>query len=162
MRGKRALVVPKANCHKIGLRSTVGWLRTSALGIGEDAVDQTARPVLIGLGFIIAVCGAVVLWVERNSAAPMDFIERTFGFFARRWRRFDGSCARCSACHDHRHHGVPPAVKSNCSLAFQTSMPMSVHGTKRTCPFALQMSAYDCRFNRSTQHSLSWGEGWSV
>jgi hypothetical protein len=43
-------------------------------------VDLTARPVLIGLGFIIAVCGAVVLWVERNSAAPMDFIERHLGF----------------------------------------------------------------------------------
>jgi hypothetical protein len=43
-------------------------------------VDLTARPVLIGLGFIIAVCGAVVLWVEHNSAAPMDFIERHLGF----------------------------------------------------------------------------------
>jgi hypothetical protein len=43
-------------------------------------MDRTAHPVLIGLGFIIAVCGAVVLWVERNSAAPMDFIERHLGF----------------------------------------------------------------------------------
>jgi hypothetical protein len=43
-------------------------------------VDLSARPVLIGLGFIIAVCGAVLLWVERNSAAPMDFIERHLGF----------------------------------------------------------------------------------
>ena len=43
-------------------------------------MDLSARPVLIGLGFIIAVCGAVVLWVERNSAAPMDFIERHLGF----------------------------------------------------------------------------------
>ena len=43
-------------------------------------MDLTARPVLIGLGFIIAVCGAVVLWVEHNSAAPMDFIERHLGF----------------------------------------------------------------------------------
>jgi hypothetical protein len=43
-------------------------------------MDQTARGVLIGLGSIIAVCGAMVLWVERNSAAPMDFIERHLGF----------------------------------------------------------------------------------
>ena len=43
-------------------------------------MDLSARPVLIGLGFIITVCGAVVLWVERNSAAPMDFIERHLGF----------------------------------------------------------------------------------
>ena len=43
-------------------------------------MDRTARPVLIGLAFIIAVCGAVVLWVERNSAAPMDFIGRHLGF----------------------------------------------------------------------------------
>ena len=43
-------------------------------------MDLSALPVLIGLGFIIAVCGAVVLWVERNSAAPMDFIERHLGF----------------------------------------------------------------------------------
>ena len=41
---------------------------------------MTARPVLIGLGFIIAVCGTVVLWVERNGAAPLDFIERHLGF----------------------------------------------------------------------------------
>jgi hypothetical protein len=27
-----------------------------------------------------ATFGAVVLWVERNSAAPMDFIERHLGF----------------------------------------------------------------------------------
>ena len=43
-------------------------------------MDLTARPVLIGLGFIIVVCGAVVLWVEHNSAAPMEFIERHLGF----------------------------------------------------------------------------------
>ena len=43
-------------------------------------MDRTARPVLIGFGFIIAVCGAVLLWVERNTAAPMDFIERHLGF----------------------------------------------------------------------------------
>ena len=35
---------------------------------------------LIGLSSIIAVSGAVVLWVERNSAAPMNFIERHLGF----------------------------------------------------------------------------------
>ena len=45
-----------------------------------DYMDATARPVLIGLAFIIAVCGAVLLWVHRNSAAPMDFIERHLGF----------------------------------------------------------------------------------
>ena len=43
-------------------------------------MDPTTRGVLIGLGSIIAVCGAVLLWVHRNSAAPMDFIERHLGF----------------------------------------------------------------------------------
>ena len=43
-------------------------------------MDPTARGVLIALGSIIAVCGAVLLWVQRNNAAPMDFIERHLGF----------------------------------------------------------------------------------
>ena len=43
-------------------------------------MDRTARPVLIALCSIIAACGAVLLWVERNSAAPMDFVERHLGF----------------------------------------------------------------------------------
>ncbi|MFZ1064114.1 MAG: hypothetical protein WAN42_01240 [Pseudolabrys sp.] len=43
-------------------------------------MDRTARPVLIGLVFIIAVCGAVLLWVNHTIAAPMDFIERHLGF----------------------------------------------------------------------------------
>ena len=43
-------------------------------------MDQAVRGVLIGLGSIIAVCGAVLLWVNHNSAAPMDFIERHLGF----------------------------------------------------------------------------------
>jgi hypothetical protein len=50
------------------------------LGHKEYAVDPNARGVLIGLGYIIAVCGAVLLWVEHNSAAPMDFIERHLDF----------------------------------------------------------------------------------
>ena len=36
--------------------------------------------VVIGLGSIIAVCGAVLHWVHHNSASPMDFIERHLGF----------------------------------------------------------------------------------
>jgi hypothetical protein len=43
-------------------------------------MDPTARGVLIGLGSIIAVCGAVLHWVHLKSAAPMDYIERHFGF----------------------------------------------------------------------------------
>ena len=50
------------------------------LGHKEDAVDPIARGVLIGLGSIIAVCGAVLLWVHRERTAPMDFIERHLGF----------------------------------------------------------------------------------
>ena len=50
------------------------------LGHKEYAVDLTARGVLIGLASIIAVCGAVLLWVDRKSVAPMDFIERHLGF----------------------------------------------------------------------------------
>ena len=43
-------------------------------------MDPTARGVVIGLGSIIAVCSAVLLWVNLSSAAPMDFIERHLGF----------------------------------------------------------------------------------
>ena len=43
-------------------------------------VGPTARGGLIALASIIAVCGALLLWVERNSAAPLDFIERHLGF----------------------------------------------------------------------------------
>ena len=43
-------------------------------------MDLVARGVLIGLGSIIAVCGAVLLWLDRKSVAPMDFIERHLGF----------------------------------------------------------------------------------
>jgi hypothetical protein len=43
-------------------------------------MDATARGVLIALGSIIGICGAVLLWVERNSAGPMEFIERHLGF----------------------------------------------------------------------------------
>jgi hypothetical protein len=43
-------------------------------------MDSTARGVVIGLGSIIAVCGAVLLWVHHKSAAPTDFIERHLGF----------------------------------------------------------------------------------
>jgi hypothetical protein len=38
------------------------------------------RGVLIGLGSIIVLCGAVLHWVHLKSAAPMDFIERHLGF----------------------------------------------------------------------------------
>ena len=43
-------------------------------------MDLTARGVLIGLGSIIAVCGAMLLWLDRKSVAPMDFIERHLDF----------------------------------------------------------------------------------
>ncbi|MGB8563796.1 MAG: hypothetical protein WCD83_10320 [Pseudolabrys sp.] len=43
-------------------------------------MDESNRGVLIGLSSIIAVSGAVLLWAHRNSAAPMDFIERHLGF----------------------------------------------------------------------------------
>ena len=39
-----------------------------------------ARGGLIALGSMIAVCGTLLLWVDRKSAAPMDFIERHLGF----------------------------------------------------------------------------------
>ena len=42
-------------------------------------MDRT-RGVLIALGSIIAVCGAVLHWVHHKSFAPMDFIERHLGF----------------------------------------------------------------------------------
>jgi hypothetical protein len=43
-------------------------------------VNPSARGVLIGLGSIIAVCGALLIWLLHKSAAPMDFIERHLGF----------------------------------------------------------------------------------
>ena len=43
-------------------------------------MDATERGVLIGLASVIAVCAALLLWVDRNIAAPMDFIERRLGF----------------------------------------------------------------------------------
>ena len=43
-------------------------------------MEPNARGVLIGLVFIIAVCSAVLLWVNHTIAAPMDFIERHLGF----------------------------------------------------------------------------------
>jgi hypothetical protein len=55
----------------------VGDLRDFLLVI---YMDLPSRRVLIGLVFIIAVCGAVLLWEHGTSAAPMDFIERHLGF----------------------------------------------------------------------------------
>ena len=43
-------------------------------------MGATERGVLIALCFIIATCGAVLLWVDHTNAAPMDFIERLLGF----------------------------------------------------------------------------------
>ena len=43
-------------------------------------MDQNTPGVVIGLGTIIAVCGAVLHWVHYNSASPVDFIERHLGF----------------------------------------------------------------------------------
>ncbi|MGA7064904.1 MAG: hypothetical protein WB048_01035 [Pseudolabrys sp.] len=43
-------------------------------------MDQNTPGVLIGLSSIIAVCGAVLLWVHGTSAAPLDFIKRHLGF----------------------------------------------------------------------------------
>ena len=47
-------------------------------------MDPTAqRGVLIGLGSISAVCAAVLYWVQRDSAAPIDFFERYLGIGGR-------------------------------------------------------------------------------
>ena len=43
-------------------------------------MDPNERSVLIALGSITAICGAVLHWVNGTSAAPMDFIERHLGF----------------------------------------------------------------------------------
>jgi len=74
-------------------------------------MDPTARGVLIGLASIIVVCGAVLHWVHLKSAAPMDFIERHLGFFARRWRRLNRGYAHYSTCHDHHSGGVRLGVQ---------------------------------------------------
>ena len=51
------------------------------LGHKEYAVDLTARGVLIGLAFIIAVCGPTLLWVDRKSVTSTHFIKRHLGFW---------------------------------------------------------------------------------
>ncbi|MGB7013717.1 MAG: hypothetical protein WBD97_25400 [Pseudolabrys sp.] len=43
-------------------------------------MEPNTRSALTGLVFIIAVCSAVLLWVNHTIAAPMDFIERHLGF----------------------------------------------------------------------------------
>jgi hypothetical protein len=43
-------------------------------------MGATERGVLLALCSIIAVCAAVLLWVDHTSAAPMDFVERLLGF----------------------------------------------------------------------------------
>ena len=43
-------------------------------------MNPSARGVMIGLGSIIAVFGALLIWVLHKSAAPMDFIERHLDF----------------------------------------------------------------------------------
>ena len=42
-------------------------------------MDRT-RGVLIGLSSVIAVCAAMLHWVNHKSLSPMDFIERHLGF----------------------------------------------------------------------------------
>jgi hypothetical protein len=43
-------------------------------------MDPNQRGVLVGLGCVIAVCTAVLLFVHRKNTASMDFIERHLGF----------------------------------------------------------------------------------
>ena len=43
-------------------------------------MDQNWRGVVVGLGCVISVCAAVLLFVHRESTASMDFIERHLGF----------------------------------------------------------------------------------
>ena len=47
---------------------------------GLSVLCSRTRGALTGLVFIIAVCGAVLLWEHGTSAAPMGFIERQLGF----------------------------------------------------------------------------------
>ena len=73
-------------------------------------MDTNERTVLFGLTTIITVCGAVLLWVHRQSAAPMDFIERHLGFSP---DNGDGSMelmTQCSSSHDHHRLGIPLGV----------------------------------------------------
>ena len=43
-------------------------------------MESSERGVLIALASIVAVCCAVLLWVNHTIAAPLDFIERHLGF----------------------------------------------------------------------------------
>jgi hypothetical protein len=43
-------------------------------------MDHNQRGVPVGLGCVIAVCTAVLLFVHRESTASMDFIERHLVF----------------------------------------------------------------------------------
>jgi hypothetical protein len=57
------------------------WRGTIVRSCSEcDDMDTNERTVLFGLTTIITVCGAVLLSVHHQSAAPMNFIERHLGF----------------------------------------------------------------------------------
>ena len=49
-------------------------------------MDENTRGVLIGLGSIIAVSGAVLHWAHRNSAAPMGFLGFHLTMATVRWK----------------------------------------------------------------------------
>ena len=87
------------------------WRGTIVRSCSEcDDMDTNERTVLFGLTTIITVCGAVLLWVHRQSAAPMNFIERHLGFSARQWRRFNGTNTHCGSSHDRHRLGIPLGV----------------------------------------------------
>ena len=68
-------------CSGSPAAASAEWRGTIVRSCSEcDDMDTNERTVLFGLTTIITVCGAVLLWVHRQSGAPMDFIERHLGF----------------------------------------------------------------------------------
>ena len=63
-------------------------------------MELNTRSALTGLVFIIAVCGAVLLWENGNKRCAYGLYRTTIGFFTRRWRRFNGSFVHYRTCHD--------------------------------------------------------------
>ena len=75
---------------------------------------------------IIAVCGVLCLWVERKSAAPMDFVERHLGFSP---DKGDGSFeVMLIIVLGMIVTAVAAGRLSNCSLALQTSLQYPLSG----------------------------------
>ena len=83
--------------------------RSRTVGVLEIKMDPNTPGVVIGLGSIGLWSGAAL--GTSQQCFGYGFYRTTFGFFARRRRRFSGSSVHYGTCHDHHRGGVPLGVK---------------------------------------------------